>query len=87
MLSDFEAIEEDVLYIIHQNVVCKEVHETLLILSRLNKNKADKNMRDKYKLIQMNQSKYFPLIVLEEQGQDLQLGHSLIDQHFGNQIS
>ena len=64
-MSDFEAIEEDMLFTIHKITVSNEVHETLLILSRLNKNKIDKSLREKYGLISKNQSKYFPLEVLD----------------------
>ena len=70
MMSDFEALEEDVLFILNKLVVTKEVHETLLILSRLNKNKADKRLREKYRLIHRYQSKYFPLEVNEDLGSE-----------------
>ena len=50
-MSDFEAIEEDMLYTIHKMTVSNEVHEILLILSRLNKNKVDTLLREKYSLI------------------------------------
>jgi hypothetical protein len=64
-MSDFDAIEEDMLFTIHKITVSNEVHETLLIMSRLNKNKIDKSLREKYGLIAKNQSKYFPLEVLD----------------------
>ena len=82
-MSDFEAIEEDVLYIIHQVTVSHEVHDTLLILSRMNKNKMDRKLREKYRLIQQHQSEFFPLEVISNQDhEEVPLKHSLIGQHF-----
>ena len=39
--ADFEAIEDDVLFIIHKKTVQKEVYETLLVLTRLLNNQED----------------------------------------------
>lgn len=33
--EDFDAIEDDVLYIVHKNIVCKEIFQSLLVLTRL----------------------------------------------------
>ena len=46
MKEDFEAIEDDVLYIIHTNIVCKEIYQSLLVLTRLLHNHGDKLIRD-----------------------------------------
>ena len=50
--SDFEAIEEDVLYIIHKKTVQKEVYDTLLVLTRLLNNVEDRKIRHKFKKIE-----------------------------------
>ena len=59
--ADFEAIEDDVLFIIHKKTVHKEVYETLLILTRLLNNLEDKRVRQKFKKIEKFRSKLFPL--------------------------
>lgn len=59
--SDFQAIDEDVLLLIHSKIVCKEVHASLLVLSRLLNSNEDKNMRIKYKAIQNFKSEFYPL--------------------------
>ena len=59
--ADFEAIEDDVLFILHKKIVQKEVFETLLVLTRLLNNVEDKKIRHKYKKIDKFRSKLFPL--------------------------
>lgn len=59
--ADFEAIEDDVLFIIHKKTVHKEVYMTLLVLTRLLNNMEDKKVRHKFKKIQQHRSKLFPL--------------------------
>ena len=58
---DFEAIEEDVLFLIHKKTVYKEVHETLIVMMRLLNNVDDKMMRTKFKNIAAYKGKFFPL--------------------------
>jgi len=58
--SDFEAIEDDVLFIIHKKTVYKEVYETLLILTRLLNNQEDKKFRMKLKDIKQYKNPLFP---------------------------
>ena len=59
--TDFAAIEDDALFLIHQKVVCKEVHENLIILSRLLKNVEDREIRAKYRDIGLRKGEFFPL--------------------------
>ena len=61
MKEDFEAIEDDVLFIIHKNIVCREIYYVLLVLTRLLYNHGDKQMRNQYKSINEYKSKYFPI--------------------------
>ena len=42
MSSDFEAIEEDLVYIIHKKVADKKVNHNLVVLSRLLNHDEDK---------------------------------------------
>lgn len=59
--ADFEAIEDDVLFIIHKKTVHKEVYDTLLVLTRVLNNIEDKKIRHKFKKIEKYRSKLFPL--------------------------
>ena len=43
--SDFEAIEEDLVYIIHKKVADKKVNHNLVVLSRLLNHDEDKQLR------------------------------------------
>ena len=47
--TDFEALEDDLLYTIHKLAVHEGVYDTLLVLSRLLNNRDDKKIREKYK--------------------------------------
>jgi len=58
--SDIEALDDDILFILHKVTVSNEVYETLIVLTRLLNNADDKKIRDKYKLIKIHQSKNFP---------------------------
>lgn len=59
--ADFEAIEDDVLFILHKKIVQKEVFETLIILMRLLNNMEDKKIRHKFKKIEKFRKPLFPL--------------------------
>lgn len=59
--ADFEAIEDDVLFIIHKKAVQKEVYETLLVLTRVLNNQEDQRIRHKFKKIEKFKKKLFPL--------------------------
>lgn len=52
--SDFDSLEDDVVYLMHRATVQDGVQETLLVLSRLLNNKIDKSLRRKYRLIAKN---------------------------------
>lgn len=52
--SDFEALEDDILFILHKVTVNDVVYETLIVLTRLLNNKDDKKLRDKIKTITSN---------------------------------
>lgn len=41
--------------------MCKEVYERLIILSRILKNLEDKDLRQRYKLIEKTRGQYYPL--------------------------
>lgn len=72
--QDFEAIEDDVLYVIHQKTVCKEVYENLIILARVLKNADDKVLRSRYREIERVKGRMYPLerdyTIAESKGQD-----------------
>ena len=59
--GDFEALEDDIVFIIHKLVMKEQVLKAMIVLNRLFKNKLDKDIRKKYKLIAENQSAYFPI--------------------------
>tara|TARA_B110000305_G_scaffold19311_1_gene17848 strand:+ start:181 stop:471 length:291 start_codon:yes stop_codon:yes gene_type:complete len=59
--TDFEALEDDLLYTIHKITVQQGVYDTLLVLSRLLNNRDDKKIREKYKQITKHHSKFFPI--------------------------
>lgn len=65
--TDFEALEDDLLYTIHQVTVQNGVYDTLLVLSRLLNNRDDKKIRDKYKQIEKHHSKFFPIQMWPEE--------------------
>lgn len=60
-LADFQALEDDLLFLLHKITVGDQVYETLIVLTRLLNNRDDKRMRDKYKMIASRQSRFFPL--------------------------
>ena len=41
--SDIEALDDDILFILHKVTVSNEVYETLIVLTRLLNNADDKN--------------------------------------------
>ena len=43
--TDFEAIEEDLEFIIHKKTVCGEVNKILIVLSRMLNTSEDKKLR------------------------------------------
>tara|TARA_B110000285_G_C14681278_1_gene404798 strand:+ start:369 stop:569 length:201 start_codon:yes stop_codon:yes gene_type:complete len=43
--TDFEAIEEDLEFIIHKKTVCGEVNKILIVLSRMLNSTEDKKLR------------------------------------------
>jgi hypothetical protein len=49
--TDFEMLEDDIIYVLHKVIVKDDVLKTLLILSRLLNNKTDKSIRNKYRYI------------------------------------
>ena len=59
--QDFEALDDDILFILHKITVSDGVYETLIVLTRLLNNHEDKKIRDKYKLIDTNHGPYFPI--------------------------
>jgi len=59
--QDYDALEDDMLYIIHKITVSKDVFKGLLVLTRIANRTEDKDLRDKYKQIGQFNSKYFPL--------------------------
>mmetsp|Transcript_40702 Transcript_40702/g.62123 ORF Transcript_40702/g.62123 Transcript_40702/m.62123 type:complete len:117 (+) Transcript_40702:1618-1968(+) len=61
LFSDFEALEEDILFILHKLTVKDEVYDILLILSRLLNNKDDKGFREKYRHIARSYSLLYPI--------------------------
>ena len=63
--GDFEALEDDLVFIIHKIVMKDQVLSSMVVLNRVYKNKADKDIRKKYKLVTEHQSQFFPI----EQGQ------------------
>ena len=63
-MTDFDALEDDVLFILHKLIVKNEVYSTLIVLSRLLNNKDDKLIRDKYKSLTKFQSELFPIQTL-----------------------
>ena len=52
--QDFEALDDDILFILHKITVSDGVYETLIVLTRLLNNHEDKKIRDKYKLIKIH---------------------------------
>lgn len=69
--ADFEAIEEDVLFMIHKMTVIDEVFDSLLVLTRLLNNIDDRKLRHKFKKLEEKKKRLFPL----EQG-----GKVMVDQ-------
>ena len=59
--QDFEALDDDILFILHKITVSDGVYETLIVLTRLLNNHEDKKVRDKYKVIDANEGPYFPM--------------------------
>lgn len=59
--GDFEALEDDLVFIIHKIVMKDQVLNSMVVLNRVYKNKADKDIRKKYKLVSDHQSVYFPI--------------------------
>jgi len=59
--TDFEALEDDLLYTIHKITVQNGVYDTLLVLSRLLNNRDDTKIREKYKQITKHHSQFFPI--------------------------
>ena len=51
MSGDFEALEDDLVFIIHKIVMKDQVLNSMVVLNRVYKNKADKDIRKKYKLV------------------------------------
>ena len=49
--SDVEALDDDILFILHKVTVSSEVYEVLIVLTRMLRNAEDKEIRDKYPLI------------------------------------
>lgn len=52
--GDFEALEDDIVFILHKLVMKQQVLNGMIVLNRLFKNKIDKDIRKKYKLIAQN---------------------------------
>ena len=65
--ADFDALEDDILYIIHKVTCVNQVYETLLVLSRLLNNQDDRLLRKKYRAIEENQSEFFPIEIVAHQ--------------------
>lgn len=59
--ADFEAIEEDVLFMIHKMTVFDEVFDSLLVLTRLLNNIDDRKLRHKFKKLEEKKKRLFPL--------------------------
>jgi hypothetical protein len=59
--GDFEALEDDLLFMIHKIIVKDEVYSILVILSRLLNNKEDKTYRNKFHHIGLSKHKLYPL--------------------------
>ena len=59
--ADFEAIEEDLLFMIHKMTVKDEVFDSLLVLTRLLNNVDDKKLRHKLKQLEQKKKRLFPL--------------------------
>ena len=59
--QDFDALEDDMLFIIHKITISKDVFKSLLVLTRIANKGDDKELRDKFKQIGELNSKYFPL--------------------------
>lgn len=59
--ADFEAIEEDVLFMIHKMTVIDEVFDSLLVLTRLLNNIDDRKLRHKFKKLEEKKKRLFPL--------------------------
>ena len=65
---DFEAIEEDLEFIIHKKVVSEEVNIILIVLSRILNTREDKKLRLTEKQMIQKLPKFFP-IELEQENQ------------------
>lgn len=49
--TDFDSLEDDIVFLIHRVTVQEGVYEILVVMSRLLNNKVDKELRRKYRLI------------------------------------
>ena len=59
--SDFEAIEEDLEFIIHKKVVSEDVNKILIVLSRMLNAEEDKKLRYTERQMIKKLPKFFPI--------------------------
>jgi len=59
--NDFEAIEEDLVFIIHKRVVNEDVNTILIVMSRMLNASEDKKLRKTEQKIIQKMPEYFPI--------------------------